>query len=448
MTRPRPHRTPRALKFALALLSATLTVASIEGTLRLVAAWRTGRAPATFGPKLRADGTRVLRVLCLGDSNTYGLYERSEDAWPARVEALLNGARPAGLAFEFVNEGFPGQNSSDLRARCAETIERCDPDLLVLWVGKNNIWSTRHMEPYLEGASSAAGPPILRDLLLYRFFRTLEGRHVSERSIDLRDVSRGGGVSSEDAFEIALQYGEGGTDVSMDLALRALSGDLTEISQQAESRGLPLLVLSYPLDLDRLQALNAQTSKLASGARWTFVDVRGWIAAALRRSRYEALFHHDFHLRAPGYAALALFLAPVIDRSLRSPCKLEAARIEQLDALLGVPRRSIAATRLAESFAVEVRGEPNHWFLLLGGPSAADGRGTPLPPYHLLPIELEGALQSGQLDASGVARFEIPATWAGKSLVVATQAQPFLSAGEQRFDAESFGLSDPQALTR
>jgi lysophospholipase L1-like esterase len=448
MSPARPRRTPRVVQVSLALLSALLTVAVVEGSLRLVAALRTGRAPLALGPKLRPDGARVQRVLCLGDSNTYGLYERTEEAWPARVEALLNAAAPAGTAFELVNEGFPGQNSSDLRMRCAAAIERCAPDLLVIWVGKNNTWSTRNMEPYLQGTSAAAGPPILRDLLLYRFFRTLEGRHVSERSIDLRDISRGAGVSSGDAFEIAMQYGEGGADVTLDLALRALAGDLAEIAKIAQQNGVAMLVLSYPLDLDRLQALNTHMASLARDARWSFLDLRGWIAAALRRARYEELFHHDFHLRSRGYAALARFLAPEIDRALGAPCGLAPAQLADLDALLGPPPRRLRATRGAQGFEIEAHGAPNAAFLLLGGESSSSGVGTSLPPYHLLPIALSGAVHSGTLDATGSARFEIPAEWAGKSLVLATQAVPFVQAGEQRFDSASFGLSDPIALPR
>ncbi|MBK9383918.1 MAG: SGNH/GDSL hydrolase family protein [Planctomycetes bacterium] len=436
------------MQLALALLSALCTVALVEGSLRIVAALRTGRAPLDLGPKLRADGTQVRRVLCLGDSNTYGLYERTEDAWPAKVEALLNEAAPVRTAFELVNEGFPGQNSSDLRTRCAAAIDRCDPDLLVIWVGKNNTWSTRNMEPYLEGESAAAGPPILRDLLIYRLFRTLEGRHVSERSIDLRDLSRGGGVSSRDAFEISMQYGEGGADVTMGLALRALAGDLAEISRLAERKGIAMLVLSYPIDLDRLRALNTELSKLASDARWGFLDLRGWIAAALRRARYEELFHHDFHLRALGYATLARFLAPAIDRALGSPCRMPPAQIAELDALLAPPLRRLHAIRGDTGFAIEAHGPPNAAYLVLGGEGAPSDVGTPLPPYHLLPIALSGAVHSGALDASGSARFEIPAEWAGKSLVLATQAAPFVVAGEQSFDTVSFGLSDPLALPR
>jgi hypothetical protein len=442
MTAVRRARAPLWRKFAVAALSALTTLAALEGGLRLATALRSGRVPPTLGPKRLPDGSVVRRVLCLGDSNTYGLYERTEDAWPAQVEALLRERATRGLIFELVNDGFPGQNSSDLRTRCAASLEHADPDLLVVWVGKNNTWSTRNMEPYLGQGSTAAGPPLLRDLRLYRFFRTLEGRHVSERSIDLRDLSRGGGVSGQDAFEIALQYGDGGSDVELALALRALEGDLRAIDARAEERGIPLLVLTYPLDLDRLGALNAKLLELARGSRWRLVDPRAWIAAALRRARYEELFHHDFHLRSRGYAVLARFLAPHCAEALGVPLSLPRPTLADLDAMLGSPARRVAAAPTEAGYRVEASGPPGASYLLLAGRASGEAPGTPLPPYHLLPIELAGIAASGALDERGRAVCEIPSSWAGNALVLATQAVPFENEGEQRFDVATFGLSD------
>lgn len=442
MTRARRTRAPLPRRLAVAALSALATLAAVEGGLRLAAALRTGRVPQSLGPKRLSDGTRVRRVLCLGDSNTYGLYERTEDAWPARVQALLGERAPRGIRFELVNDGFPGQNSSDLRARCEESLQHADPDLLVVWVGKNNTWSTRNMEPYLDDGSTAAGPALIRDLRIYRLFRTLQGRHVSERSIDLRDLTRGAGVSGQDAFEIALQYGDGGADVELGLALRALEGDLDAMARRAKERGIPLLVLTYPLDLDRLGALNARLEELAHSSSWSLVDPRAWIAAALRRARYEELFHHDFHLRPLGYAVLARFLAPHCAAALGEPELLPPPTLVDLDELLGSPPRKVEAAASETAFRVEASGPPGASYLLLAGRASGAAPGTPLPPYHLLPIELAGIAASGVLDEHGRAVCEIDSRWAGQSIVLATQAIPFAGGGEQRFDVASFGLSD------
>src|SRR5512144_616867 len=55
------------------------------------------------------------RVLCLGDSSTYGLYMPDHaNAYPQQLETLWNaiGLQPQ---IEVLNAGYPGMNSSRLR---------------------------------------------------------------------------------------------------------------------------------------------------------------------------------------------------------------------------------------------------------------------------------------------------------------------------------------------
>ena len=55
------------------------------------------------------------RVVCLGDSNTYGIYLRTRaEAYPQQLETLWN-ARAGAPRIEVLNLGYPGTNTSRLR---------------------------------------------------------------------------------------------------------------------------------------------------------------------------------------------------------------------------------------------------------------------------------------------------------------------------------------------
>ena len=82
------------LRLVLVLASALAPLLLLEGGLRLLALLHTRRAPLEQGPKILPDGRRVVRLLCLGDSNTYGLFEEAEDSYPFQLEKELAKSTP------------------------------------------------------------------------------------------------------------------------------------------------------------------------------------------------------------------------------------------------------------------------------------------------------------------------------------------------------------------
>lgn len=52
--------------------------------------------------------TSHTRILCLGDSNTYGLWLERDEAYPQQLEAIWN-ADPAAAPVEVLNLGFPAR---------------------------------------------------------------------------------------------------------------------------------------------------------------------------------------------------------------------------------------------------------------------------------------------------------------------------------------------------
>jgi len=136
----------------IALLAAGLLVslALAEGLVRLwtPAADTGGYAPVrTDGRERRPINSRgyrdlereipkpegVRRVLCLGDSFTWGAGVLFEDAWPQRLERALS--RDRGRRWEAVVVAEPGYNAAQLAARLETEGFPYDPDVVVYaWV--------------------------------------------------------------------------------------------------------------------------------------------------------------------------------------------------------------------------------------------------------------------------------------------------------------------------
>ncbi len=85
-----------------------------------------------------ADSAAI--VLCVGDSNTYGVgASGQEQAYPAQLEARLNAAR--GGEWRVVNAGRAGRNSRELLLALPRQLAQHRPDVVCVLVGTNDAWS-------------------------------------------------------------------------------------------------------------------------------------------------------------------------------------------------------------------------------------------------------------------------------------------------------------------
>jgi lysophospholipase L1-like esterase len=81
------------------------------------------------GPALRSN---AYRIVCLGSSETFGLYEQDGDEWPRVLERTLN-QQGGGTQYEVVNAAFPGMSLSSILKRATYTEETLRPKLVVIY---------------------------------------------------------------------------------------------------------------------------------------------------------------------------------------------------------------------------------------------------------------------------------------------------------------------------
>jgi lysophospholipase L1-like esterase len=96
------------------------------------------------GPEPR-PGAR--RVLCVGDSTTFGWRVAEAETFPARLEALLAGG---GEDRQVLNAGVPGYSSFQAALAAEELLPRLDPQVLIVLVGNNDGWPAARSDRQLH----------------------------------------------------------------------------------------------------------------------------------------------------------------------------------------------------------------------------------------------------------------------------------------------------------
>lgn len=127
-----PTRRRRRWSVLLGVLAALL---ALEGALQVghVATW-------WLRPSASKARTDARRVLCVGDSFTFGIGSSApEHSYPGRLQTALAGR--ADGPWTVVNEGWPGRNSREVLENIGALLQRHTAALVCILIGVNDTWS-------------------------------------------------------------------------------------------------------------------------------------------------------------------------------------------------------------------------------------------------------------------------------------------------------------------
>lgn len=113
---------------------------------------------------LSKDGR--LRILCVGDSYTYGLGVARQDTYPAQLEELLR-LRLGDNSAEVINLGRPGINTPTLAGCFSEILNDYRPHIVLVLIGTNDEWN---FEGFLDTPQT----------LSERFYRAILSLRISK----------------------------------------------------------------------------------------------------------------------------------------------------------------------------------------------------------------------------------------------------------------------------
>jgi lysophospholipase L1-like esterase len=293
---------------ALIVLGLAAALLAAEVLLQAGAAYR--RWSGTRPELAVGEGTRIL---CVGDSHTYGLYLEPDQSYPGQLQRLL------GDGVQVVNLGFPGMNSSRLRAELPAMLDAIHPSVVFILIGVNDLWTA----PVPVDAAAARAESW--SSWLYRRFRVYRLLYILVSGIGLQEQGAQPVVmprvsmestATIDGQEAEARYGDhtfklGWQPVSKDHPPQAAeqADNLARIVEEVRQHGAEPVVLTYPSDHNVYQKVSAAIAERARRAGAPLIDLNAQFKEQCAAGGCATLFFGDGHPTEPGYRQMAEILA-------------------------------------------------------------------------------------------------------------------------------------------
>jgi lysophospholipase L1-like esterase len=252
--------------------------------------------------------TGNLRVLCLGDSNTYGLWldQREKEAYPQQLESLWN-ARVTAPKLEVLNLGFPGTNSSRLARDLPRLLETLHPDILVLMVGVNDFWTL----PFPIDQAQEARPQggfLARHSLLYRLFHLIRRGRVADKVEILMDpngsLTRGAHHKAR-VGDLEFEMGFVKAEPGLSGDAEGLKNNLRRLVELARAAETPLYLMTYPSSGDFHAPANQAIRDAAFETETPLIDLTVVFQPICPTGNCPDVLFPDGHPKASGYKIVA-----------------------------------------------------------------------------------------------------------------------------------------------
>lgn len=370
-------------RLVLVVLGLVLGLVAAEGVWRVAALFR-------GGSRAGAVGDAEIRLLCEGDSNTFGVRVAVSDSYPERVAKLIR----EGLAPDdarrvaVVNHGVPGRNTAQILGAIDDDVAESRPQLVLVLAGLNNSWN-------------AAAPTFFDRLRVVRLAKIL-----------LHDAAvgaRGDANSIPERAAVARLSGER-SEAELEAQTRA---DLVAIAARVRAAGASPVLLTYPGHHPHMGPFNRAARAAAAESGALLVDLDKTFDAHIARYGFEALFFEDTHAAEPGYRLMARDIVTTLVDGGALPGVRRPTGEEEIVARahLAIEVEHDAAGR---AVALALTGEPNAGFQVFVSPVTEPEldlgtRKVPIGVHPWLEESRKTAAFRGALDAAGRARVELPA---------------------------------------
>ncbi len=289
----------------------------------------------------RAVGPAATRLLCVGDSNTYGIWMDAVESYPARLEELLDD-RVAGGPHRVVNGGFPGLGTALVLRQMEAYLDGGEHDAVLVLVGYNDQWR-------LGGE-----PAWWKELRVVRLVRLAAARLGGEKKE--RTDRHGLSVSDDDSEK---------TYVGHEPMERGIREGLARIVAAIRASGARPVLLTYACDEGQYGRANATIRAAATELGADLVDCREALAPEIERLGEELFLLPDGHPTAAGYEAYARAVLAGLAQLGVVEMGGELSLTDDLRSRT-IGQAEITVDRSSGSPVIEIRGaDPNRAFVVL-----------------------------------------------------------------------------------
>jgi lysophospholipase L1-like esterase len=371
-----------------------------------------------------------LTILCVGDSNTYGLHV-PQWSYPAQLAARLQ-PRFRGPV-EVVNRGVPGQSAAQVAAALPADLRAVRPDLVLVLAGLNDAWNTP-----ADGAGALAFAGRLR---LVRLLRVLLSGVTSPGTFEVRSDASGALLVDRGDGGRRINVTEGGGTPAADIALQAAVREgLRHGLEACRDFGAEPVLMTYAENGGTHSNVSAVARELAAAEGVLLIDHERVFGAAFAREGHEALMFNEHHPNARGYA----LMARTVDEALQAagrvpPAGAQHAGTEPAGAAPAAPPPSEPELRALGAGRLELRG-PAGWAWQLAVARRPDAGQTFRAGAFDVPLPSDDVLARSRLEPSFSGRFG-----PGERLEVAVPGWLAQDAGGAALSACLVLLNDPGA---
>ncbi len=346
------------------------------------------------------------RVLCVGDSNTFGVRVAPQDSYPGQLGAMWkecarhssdSGGAEAVNTWQVLNRGIPGQNTAQIRASLPELLEWSKPAVVIVLAGINNTWNQ---------ATALEDRSLIERSRLVRLAKLAWN--------NWRAGGRDGATAGRGEAEVAAVARLAANDVLTEEQLVSRTvDDLVAIAAASRESGATPVFMTYPGRHPHARPLNDAARAAAARAGVTLVDHDAAFAGYVAKYGYASILFEDSHPAEAGYRLMARDIVSALSDAGIVAATLPPDRYEpkefQKPATIEVEHdasgRPIALRLAAEPLAtfqvyVSPVREPE---LDLGS------RRVPVGVHPWLDFCRSHGPFHGALDAGGRARVELPA---------------------------------------
>jgi lysophospholipase L1-like esterase len=185
------------------------------------------------GPALR---TGTYRILCMGSSETFGMYESPDREWPRRLEEMLNQDTSA-RRYEVIDSAYPGMSIATNLRRLPQTLSTLNPKMVVIYPSYTPYIEINHPLD-LQAESTTKPVPPRKDHFEWR----IGGRFDTLMKDSLPESVQ----SRLRAWQIKRAARAGETmDRLPDQNVQAFQADLDALTQQLHSQGVQVVLVTH-----------------------------------------------------------------------------------------------------------------------------------------------------------------------------------------------------------
>jgi tetratricopeptide (TPR) repeat protein len=138
------------------------------------------------------------RILCVGDSYTYGLGVDKEDSYPAQLEKIIK--KESGKDdIEVINCGVPGYNTPLLEKNFAKILDVNKPEIVLIMIGANDHWNFAGFEEPADDLFSKIAD-MFNHLKIFRMFRIFPANFKKNNPVYLFSAGSNNTVRTIDMY--------------------------------------------------------------------------------------------------------------------------------------------------------------------------------------------------------------------------------------------------------